>query len=198
MAWFITELKHEFELPDSQLTVIWGGALVFAALVMPFAGKAIDSFGPRRILMLAGPAFGSAVALMGSVDGVPSLVVVIGIMRFLGPNLVLCSASKAINVWFVQKRGRIGVLLVASFYTMLLLPTPVSRLIASEGWRAAYRVCGTVSGVGICLLAVLLLREDGPDGYGLRPDGERGAVSDPDKEKKWRGVKVRMLQATER
>ena len=113
IAWFVADIKRELVIDDRAIALVWGGALVAAAACLPLAGRLIDRVGPLRVLLAVSLPFGGAVAAMGAVRSEATLLLVIAAMRFLGPGVVLVATSKAINMWFVKKRGRVGVILVA-------------------------------------------------------------------------------------
>eukprot|EP00929_Paragymnodinium_shiwhaense_P063144 TRINITY_DN31563_c0_g1_i1.p1 TRINITY_DN31563_c0_g1~~TRINITY_DN31563_c0_g1_i1.p1 ORF type:complete len:595 (+),score=90.04 TRINITY_DN31563_c0_g1_i1:45-1829(+) len=180
IAWFVPHIKEELGLNDRDISLVWTGAVLVSAALTPFVGRLVDKIGPRRVLCAAAPLFGLAVLGMGfvpdesSAASVPVLVCTVAAMRFLGPNVAIVTVTKAINMWFVKKRGRVCVLFVCSLHLMLLLPNAVSPLILAVGWRRAYLTCGLIGGLGVLLSAATLLTDKGPLAYGLLPDGDQG------------------------
>ena len=171
IAWFLPGIREELGLDAGEIGACWSAAVFFAASGAPFVGKFFvdhPSIGPRRCLMVAGVLFGGVVACMGLVrrtedggGGVPQLIATIALMRLLGPVAVMISTSKALNIWFRRKRGRIAVARASLFHLMQLFPLFVSPAIRAVGWRVTYHWCGLIAALGISLCGCFCFH-DGP------------------------------------
>ena len=175
VAFFIPFLRAELQLSHFEMALVWGGGVSLAAVAIPYAGRFIDARGPRRALAYTVLPLCASVGGMGSVRSWPALLLLLATMRFFGIGLIYVATTKAVNTWFVRKRGRASVAITAMFYAMMALPPAAHALIEARGWRGAYRALALLTGAGM-LVALALIR-DSPARCGLLADGDSSAGS---------------------
>jgi MFS family permease len=175
VAFFIPFLRAELQLSHFEMALVWGGGVSLAAVAIPHAGRFIDARGPRRALAYTVLPLCASVGGMGSVRSWPALLLLLATMRFFGIGLIYVATTKAVNTWFVRKRGRASVVITAMFYAMMALPPAAHALIEARGWRGAYRALALLTGAGM-LVALALIR-DSPARCGLLADGDGSAGS---------------------
>ena len=170
ISFFVPHLRKELDLSHVQIACVWGAGVFVVALILPFVGKIIDQHGPWKSIAATTIPLALATMTMSWVQTWWQLLILIALMRFFGVGLIYVSAVRATNHWFKKKRGRVSVLLIIFFYSTMALPSIISYLITSNGWRPTYRIvaAAVVIGMGICLLFI----RDDPLKYGLLPDGE--------------------------
>ena len=173
VAFFIPFLRAELQLSHFEMALVWGGGVSLAAVAIPYAGRFIDARGPRRALAYTVLPLCASVGGMGSVRSWPALLLLLATMRFFGIGLIYVATTKAVNTWFVRKRGRASVAITAMFYAMMALPPAAHALIEARGWRGAYRALALLTGAGM-LVALALIR-DSPARCGLLADGDSSA-----------------------
>jgi len=113
-------------------------ALVVSAALGPFAGKAIDRFGGRPVLMGSNLVFAAGLLALSQASGVPSLMaawVLIGVA--MGSGLYEAAFATVVRIHGADSRGAItGITLFAGFASTVGWPL-TAFLEAHYGWRGA-------------------------------------------------------------
>ena len=151
--------------------------LLLAGLMAPFVGILIDRFGPKW-LVLAGCALLAALyvayANIQSINHVYLIHVGFAVVLVAaGLNVVVIMVSQ----WFVAKRGTaIGIALVGTSLSGVLMPQIVLALIGTHGWRESFLWLAIIPVVMLVLvmLVVRAPRADGPQPLGLGGPGSAG------------------------
>jgi MFS family permease len=123
------------------------------------AGKMVDAFGPRRLMLFGILIAGGALYALSEVRG-PSLFYFAYFLNALGyvcggplPNQVLLSK------WFTKARGRaMGIAYLGIGVGGALVPLVSGYLTASYGWRGALKILGLLM-IAIALPPALFVRE---------------------------------------
>jgi MFS family permease len=169
---FIPPLKEEFGWTDLELGLavgIWAGV---GALFAPVAGRLVDRFGSRWI-MLAGAGGGGLVTLaFGEVRSLGQLYGVIFFAAIFTAAGTYVAVTSTISRWFVRRRGlAMSIGMAGMGLGGFLIPNLSSFLIESVGWRWAYRIFGIM--IWVVLLPVTARWIQGrPSDVGLTPDGD--------------------------
>jgi MFS family permease len=144
---------------------------LFSAVVSPFAGRLMDSHGPRIVI-------GSGVCLMSLglltaplIEKPWHLYATLGVLVGGGANLMTYTAqSLFLPSWFVRRRA-LAISLAfsgAGVGAIVLLPW-LQTIIGQEGWRASCWAMGLLVLLVIGPLTLLVRRR--PEDIGLLPDG---------------------------
>jgi sugar phosphate permease len=148
-----------------------GVALAFGFL----AGRMVDAFGPRRLMLFGILIAGGALVVLGEVRGA-GIFYFAYFLNALGyvcggplPNQVLLSR------WFDAARGRaMGIAYLGIGVGGTLVPLVANALTVAYGWRGALRILGLLM-IAVALPAALFVREPAPTG--ARPAGQAASVS---------------------
>lgn len=144
---------------------------LFSAVVSPFAGRLMDSHGPRIVI-------GSGVCLMSLglltaplIEKPWHLYATLGVLVGGGANLMTYTAqSLFLPSWFVRRRA-LAISLAfsgAGVGAIVLLPW-LQTIIGRDGWRASCWAMGLLVLLVIGPLTLLVRRR--PEDVGLLPDG---------------------------
>jgi OFA family oxalate/formate antiporter-like MFS transporter len=137
------------------------------ALMMVFAGRAQDRFGPRAVASVGGAltGVGLLVASLASPASAPPMVVGFGLMTGTGIGLGYAAATPAAVKWFPPARkGLITGLVVAGFGLASVYIAPLTTsLLASAGVAGTFRALGAGFLVVTVGLAQLLVNP--PEGF---------------------------------
>ena len=174
---FIDALIFDLGLSRTAVSFSYTAATVLASLLLPWIGRRIDEYGPRRAVTLIAVLFSLACVWMGFVGGLVTLFIGFVLMRGCGPAALSLVSIHAVNLWFVRRRGTaVGWMYVGLAITTALFPLLIESLLGQIGWRNAFFV--VAGGLFAILLPVgaLLFRAQ-PERFGLVPDGRprRGA-----------------------
>jgi MFS family permease len=136
---FVLPLQEAFGWSRSQIAYAHY-ALLAVAIAAPFFGRAVDRFGPRRI-MLGGMLLSIAIycGLAGMNGSLALFYLLTGLSGVIGLSASGLTCSRVISQSFVRSRGfslavaRSGLALASA-----ALPTVLFAIIARFGWRAGY------------------------------------------------------------
>ena len=171
---FLDSIIADLGINRSTVSVIYTAGTAAGALSLTFVGRFLDRVGPRFGTATIGAGFAFACVFLGTVQSVAMLAVAFVLLRGLGQGSLGLSASYAINLWFVRRRGlAIGVSGVGFAVAIAVIPATFERLHTSFGWRTSYFIFGGVVAAIVIPLALLFRKQ--PERYGLEPDG--GPVS---------------------
>ncbi|MQG21286.1 MAG: MFS transporter [SAR202 cluster bacterium] len=166
---FFQPLTDEFGWTRAAISVAFSIQSSEAAVLGPFAGFAIDRFGPRGIMI-----FGITMSVIGffllsfanSIWTFYGAYAVVSLGLSFGSWLAI---STAINNWFDQKKGRAFAIMTLGAGLGGMLTPLVVILIDVVGWRVALQLIGA----GLMLVGyptAAMVRRD-PEPYGFLPDG---------------------------
>jgi len=169
---FVPALQAAFDASRSSITVVYSFALLVGGTGAPLAGWIVDRFGLRALTVIGMSAAALATLSASLASEIWHLYVGLGVvMGFAGASLSGVLSSSLLGRWFPAHR--LGVALAVAWSAsgvgaMLILPL-AQHLIATDGWRHAYRVFAGMSAVFIPLLLVLPWRRIERGALGLAP-----------------------------
>ncbi|MBI3957435.1 MAG: MFS transporter [Chloroflexi bacterium] len=165
-------------LSRSTLSLIYGAASLGAAFLLPTAGRLVDRFGPRRLVVVISLGLGLACLWMVNVRGPIALFVGLLGVRFFGFGSLQIASNNVIAQWFIRRRGfAMGIAGQSLSLGLLVYPWLGETLITGWGWRGAW-IGFAVLTVGVMIPLGWLFFRDAPERYGLTPDGN-GAEDAP-------------------
>lgn len=168
---FIDSFIDDLEVGRSAVALAYTGATIGSALVLPFAGRALDRWGPRRGVVVIAALFAAACVAMGQVQGLATLAVGFFLLRALGQGALSLSAVHVVNLWFVKRRGlAVGVMGLGMATAVTLVPGLIERGIDGVGWRETYLWMGVAVAAVLLPVGATFFRRH-PESYGLLPDG---------------------------
>ena len=134
---------------------------IVAALLAPYFGSLADKHGVRKIAMLATLAFGLIFAAIGAI---PASIFAFYTMWFLvglvGIGSTPVTWSRAVNMWFYKNRGlALGIMLVGTSISALVVPKVAVWAIANYGWRGMYPIVALFPLLVALPIAYLWFRE---------------------------------------
>ncbi|WP_193180230.1 MFS transporter [Nisaea sediminum] len=169
---FVDPISADLGISSTEIASAYGTATLFAALCLPFAGRLVDRFGPRRMAGAIVFCLGLACLFFGAAANVIWLAFGYGFLRFFGQGALMLTSANLTSRWFAKKRGTAMGLMALGFGASIAVHPPLAQfLIDTVGWREAWTFLGLLTWVQM-LPAIWLLVIDSPEEKGLRPDGE--------------------------
>ena len=146
------------------------------ALVTPFAGRIVDRWGVRRVMLPAVALFGLALMSVTLVRDqlwqFYFFYVLVGVTAGF-QNMV--AYSKVASMWFHRHRGRVLSLVSVCYGAgYAVIPKAVQPLVAQHGWRAGYLLLGGMVFVSLLVLVPLLRLPTEQVAIGRVPAGQEG------------------------
>ncbi|MCB0114424.1 MAG: MFS transporter, partial [Caldilineaceae bacterium] len=169
---FVDHFVADLGIPRSTVSLLYGAATLMASFLLPFTGRLVDRFGPRRVMMIAAVGLGVAAASMSLARGMLTLWIGLLLLRFFGFGSMQLVANNAVAQWFVRRRGMVmGLYNQSLSLSLVLFPWLVALLIGIVGWRETWIILGALV-AGVMLPTAFLFLRDRPELYGLEPDGD--------------------------
>jgi MFS family permease len=158
---FMVPMAETFGLSRTMISVVLLISPLGVTLFLPIAGRAMDRWGLRSVLIPGLIAFGLLQILLSVVQNLWQLVAVMALVSVSAAMHSSVGYAKVISQWFDRRRGTVLGLAVAlgSGVGSALFPQIMQAMISGYSWRAAYVVLGVI--VIVLGLPVLLplLRE---------------------------------------
>ena len=167
----LVPLEHDFGWNRAEIAFGVAVGLVLFGLMGPFAGRLMDRFGPRRVMLAGLALIVVSVATSAAMTALWQFNALWGIISGIGTGMTASVLGATVaNRWFVAKRGVIlGVFGAATSAGQLAFVPLLGWLVGSLGWRGTVLVLGGIALVA--MIPVLLLMENSPTAIGLRPYG---------------------------
>jgi MFS family permease len=156
---FMTPLEQTFGLTRTMVSVVLLLSPLGVTLCLPAAGRAMDRWGLRRILLPGLVLFGGLHIVMSQARSLWQLVSLMSLISVAAAMHSSVGYAKLVAQWFDRRRGTVLGLAVAlgSGLGSALYPQLIRVLIGTYSWRAGYIGLGTVVLVlGFPLLWALL------------------------------------------
>jgi MFS family permease len=161
----------------------FSAGLVFSttlsALASPIAGRLMDRFGVRAVLLPSIVLFAAATAALSLLT--PSLTLLYGLFAFSGfasAGQLPTAYAKTVTAWFDRQRGlALGVTMAGIGLGVTLIPQLAEYLIATSGWRTAYVVLGAAILVVAFPACALFIREPRAIAHRAAPSSARGLTT---------------------
>lgn len=171
-AVFLKPLSLEFHSSRGAVSLAFTLHATTTALTLPFAGRLIDRFGPRRMILvsslLAGLVFLSANLCSGKIWQLYLFYAACGVASC---GVAPVSYCDVISHWFDRRRGiALGFIMAGMGAGAVVMPSAVHSVITKFGWRAAFGCSGAVI-LLISLPLLWLFLKEKPEQMGLEPDG---------------------------
>ena len=168
---FVGPIAADLGISATAIASAYAFATLVAALGLPWMGRFVDRFGPRRMLMTVAVLLGIACAGFGAAAGVITLSLGFMGLRFLGQGSIMLGSTNIVAQWFSARRGfAMSILMLGFAASIAVHPQLAQWLIERVGWREAWVWLGVMTWV-LLLPMLWLLAHDKPEPLGLRPDG---------------------------
>ncbi|HRJ43047.1 MAG: MFS transporter [Caldilineaceae bacterium] len=165
----------DLNLSRSTVSLLYGGASLGAALLLPIAGRLVDRFGPRRLVVVISLGLGLGCLWLVNVQGPIALFIGLLIVRFFGFGSLQIASNNVIAQWFIRRRGfAMGIAGQSLSMGLLVYPWLGESMISQWGWRGAWVGFAALT-VGVMIPVGWLFFRDAPERYGLTPDGDSPA-----------------------
>ncbi len=173
---FIKPIEAEFGWTRQQLSGAAALSLFVLGAVSPTVGWLADTWGPRRVMLLATAMLGVGTVLSSLVGHLWQIYGTAGVLMAAGAGgLGIATTSTVAARWFVARRGLILGILGGAMSAGQMLVVPLAMLLISVyGWRASFLWLG-VGMLALALPVIAWLVRDDPAHKGLKPYGAQAA-----------------------
>ncbi len=167
----IIPLEDAFGWGRDQISLAVSINVLLYGLTAPFAAALMESFGIRKVVMVALAAVGSGSTLTIFMKSPWQLILLWGVVVGIGTgSMALVFAATIANRWFVEKRGLvIGFLTAAAATGQLIFLPGLSSLAVNHGWKSVSLTVGLCSFFMVPVIAAFL--RERPADLGQLPYG---------------------------
>jgi len=153
---FVNPLDQKFHWGRPAIQVAFTIFIVMQTWLVPFEGYVIDRLGPRVVVCAGGVLVGIAWALNSVADSLVMLYVG-AVIGGIGAGAVAGASYGNALKWFPDRRGLAAGLTAAGFGAgSALTVIPISSMIQSSGYEAAFLWFGLGQGFVVLIVALLL------------------------------------------
>jgi MFS family permease len=175
---FLKPLIQEFHASRGAVSLAFTLHATMTALNLPFAGRMIDRFGPRKIILTSTCTAGLILLAANFCSGnIRQLYLFYAAVGVASCGVAPVSYCHVISHWFDRHRGRaLGFMMAGLGSGALIMPPAAQYVIGMFGWRMAFGF----SGAAILLItvpALAIFLKEKPELMGLLPDGGLSAFT---------------------
>jgi MFS family permease len=171
-GFFAKAIGQEFHGGRAKISLAFTIHNLTSALFIPLAGRLVDRYGPRKVLLPFTAVLG--LILISSwflSEAIWQLYIFYVALGVVSGGAGAMSYTDVVSHWFDRQRGlAISVMMLGMGLGAIAIPSVAQRLVTTLGWRLAYTVFGC-SIVIIPLPVVAAFLKERPENMGLLPDG---------------------------
>jgi MFS family permease len=158
---FVDPLINSLHLSRSLVSAAYLIGSLSGAFVMPFLGRAIDRYGPRRVLLAIVTGFAVILVAASFAGEIVGLTAAFIGMRVAGQGALNLAATTTVAVYIHRRRGfAMGLTSAVGTAGISLAPMLLERLIGPLGWPTVWRLEGALVLIVLVPLVLLVLPRD--------------------------------------
>ena len=167
---FIDSYIEEFGFSRTLISTIYSVATVISGTLLVFMGKAVDRFGQRIMLIIAGIMLSLACLFNSFIINIPMIFFGFFFLRYFGQGSLSLIPGSLVPQWFVKHRAlAISLLSLGNIVGNMLAPRINIYFITTYGWNTAWRVWSLLLIVlFVPLMWIFIVNK--PENIGLLPD----------------------------
>jgi len=155
---FINAYNQEFGYSSTLISSGYSIATTISGLSLIFMGKAVDRFGPRKMMMIAGAMLGLTAFYNSFVSNIVMIFIGFFLLRYFGQGSMTLIPNALVPQWFEKKRAfSISLAGIGNLLATLSIPAFNYWMINSIGWEQAWRVWSLILLVGFVPIVYLFV-----------------------------------------
>lgn len=168
---FAKAMAGEFHSGRASVSLAFTLHNLTSAAAVPFAGRLVDRFGARRVLIpftaILGLTLASALVLSGKLWQLYAFFLALGIVS---GGAGVMAFTDVISQWFDRHRGlALSVMMLGMGTGAIVMPSIAQELVSRFGWRLAYSIFGFAI-LLIPLPVIVVFLKENPASMGQLPD----------------------------
>ena len=155
---FINAYNQEFGYSSTLISSGYSIATTISGLSLIFMGRAVDRFGARRMMMVAGVMLGLSALYNSFVANIVMIFIGFFLLRYFGQGSLTLIPNALVPQWFEKKRAfSISLAGIGNLLATLSIPAFNYFMINAIGWQQAWRVWSIILLVGFVPLVYLFV-----------------------------------------
>lgn len=169
---YIEPLEEEFGWSRAAVTLGFSVSLLVSGLLSPFVGRWIDTYGPRRVILVGSVMTAATYVLLATTENLWQWYTYQSINAVFRQMMFFIPFQALISRWFDRRRAVAIGILATGFSLAGMVVVPVMRVVIDAvGWEGSFIFSGVVVGVLFVPLALFVIRDD-PSDVGAMVDGD--------------------------
>jgi len=170
---FIDSYIAEFGYSRTMISSIYSMATILSGTLIVFMGKAVDKFGQRRMLVIAGIMLAAACLFNSFIINIPMIFFGFFLLRYFGQGSLTLIPGSLVPQWFDKNRAlAISLLAFGNMLGNMVVPAFNTYMINQFGWQTAWRGWSMLLLiVFVPLMAFFIINK--PENIGLLPDNQK-------------------------
>jgi MFS family permease len=142
---FVKPLAGSFGWSRETVAGGFGISALTAAIFSPLIGRWLDTHSSRALLLLSISVFGCSFLAMSALGRQVWQFYLTCFVIGAAGNVMQMGYTQIVSTWFADRRGlAIGVMLAGEGIGLILFPVATEKVIATLGWRSAYKAIAAV------------------------------------------------------
>ena len=167
---FFKSIESEFNLTRAATSAILSANMLLAGVCSFFAGRALDRYGPKAVVLLMGIFTGLSLVLTSQVNALWQIFLTYSLLLAMGTGPLYVVPMSAVSRWFDKKRGlALGLSSLGIGLGTVIMAPFATYLITNFDWHTAYLIIGLIAWLIVIPLSRLLKKD--PREIGALPDG---------------------------
>ncbi len=169
---FIDSYIGEFDYTRTMISSIYSVATILSGSLIVFMGKAVDKFGQRRMMMIAGFMLGISCLFNSFIISIPMIFIGFFLLRYFGQGSLTLIPGSLVPQWFEKNRAlAMSLLAFGNMIGNMLVPAFNTYMINTYGWQVAWRGWSLML-ILVFVPLVYIFVINRPEDIGLLPDNE--------------------------
>jgi len=175
---FINSYISDFGYSRTLISTIYSVATVLSGTLLVFMGRAVDKYGQRTMLMVAGFMLALACLFNSFIANIPMIFMGFFFLRYFGQGSLTLIPGSLVPQWFEKRRAfAISLYSIGNMSANMLVPALNVWMITQFGWQTAWRAWGFLL-VVIFIPTMGLFIVNKPEDIGLLPDNQKVKCED--------------------
>ncbi len=162
---FVVPWQEAFDISRGRVMIAITVLQLGVGALSPFAGRAMDAFSMRGLVIGGGVALAAGLLLASMATAMWQIIMLYALLLPIGMALTgPLAAQTLVTRWFQEKRGMaLGISAIGTSIGGFGLPFLTSFLIDTTGWRNALQILALVAVIVIIPLSAWILRRRPPN-----------------------------------